>query len=173
MMKNPFIHKVFLIGFMGSGKTTLGKSMAGKLGIPFLDLDHIIEKEEGKSIAQIFEEIGENEFRKLEGRYLKNFLYPEQFILSAGGGTPCFHDHLEWMNQKGITVYIQLSAHSLAARLLAAKDPVRPLVKNIQPENLEAFIEERLKEREIYYTRAQKIVKGENLSPDRLIQIIS
>ncbi len=157
---------------MGAGKTTLGKSLSRSLNIPFYDLDHLIEEKEGKTIAQIFNELGEGAFRKLEGRYLKEFNYPDQFILSTGGGTPCFYDHLPWMNREGITIYLQLSPKSLAIRLQSATATERPLLKEKQGEELLQFIEEKLLEREPFYLRAQYILKGENLKVEDVVDLI-
>lgn len=164
--------KIFIIGFMGAGKTSLGKILAKKLSIPVFDLDEIIEREEKKTIADLFSKMGEEEFRKLEGKYLKEFSYPEEFIMSTGGGTPCFYDHMDWMNSTGKTFYLQLNPKSLSARLIQAKDQKRPLLKEIQGQDLENYITQKLKEREPYYLLANYQLKGENVKLEDLIGLL-
>ena len=158
--------KIFLIGFMGAGKTTLGKELSRKMMIPFFDLDHIIEEGENLSIPDIFRKMGEESFRVLEGKYLKEYPFPDTYILSAGGGTPCFFDHMDYMNQIGHTFYLQLSPKSLANRLMNAKDPIRPLINDKTGDELILFIEEKLKEREKFYLKAHTVLKGENLKAE-------
>ena len=108
---------IFLIGFMGCGKTTLGRKLASRLEYDFIDLDHVLEAEVGMSIAEYFSSFGEDAFRKLESEVLKKMDYPEHAVVSTGGGLPCFFDHMEWMNAHGKTVYIKLSPKTLADRL--------------------------------------------------------
>jgi shikimate kinase len=164
--------KIFLIGFMGAGKTTIGKELSRKMHIPFFDLDHILEQEEKLKISEIFESLGEEKFRILEGKYLKTYPFPEQFILSTGGGTPCYYDHMDWMNNRGTTLYLQLSPKSLASRLELGKDQERPLLKEKKGLDLIQYIEMKLKEREPFYLMAKKLVKGEDSKVEDLIPIL-
>ncbi len=174
-MKNnlhtPNSLKIFLLGFMGAGKTTIGKKLAKALEIPFLDLDQVIEKEEGATITTLFAKLGEAEFRKLEGSYLKSFSYPEQFLLATGGGTPCFYDHLDWMNDQGTTIYLKLSSKSLHDRLKNATKEDRPLLQNKNESELLTYIETSLSQREPFYSKAQITLKGENLSIKDFVNI--
>src|SRR5690349_8405249 len=106
--------KIFLIGFMGCGKSTMGKKLAVKLGYDFIDLDHQIEKNLGTTITAYFAENGEEAFRKLESETLKNFDYPSNSIIATGGGAPCFFDNMDWMNANGLSIYIEMPAAALA-----------------------------------------------------------
>ena len=105
--------RIFLIGFMGCGKSTLGRKLAAKLGYDLIDLDHHLEKIAGCSITTYFAEHGEESFRRLESETLKTMHYPPSCVISTGGGTPCFYDNMSWMNENGTTVYIQMNAFSL------------------------------------------------------------
>ncbi len=153
--------RVFLIGFMGSGKTTIGKKLAAKLHLKFLDLDHTIEQEEKRSINTIFKEQGENYFRKMEHNTLKKLITQNDIIISCGGGTPCYYNNMELMNQKGITLYIELSAMALYSRLKEQKAK-RPLLENIPNDKLLLFIEQKLQERVSFYD--QSLIKTSALS---------
>jgi shikimate kinase len=135
---------------MGAGKSYLGKELARLLGFAFADLDEVIEASAGMSVATIFEELGEAAFRELEAACLRGFSEQEQTVVATGGGTPCFHQNLDWMNEHGITVYFFANPNLLASRLEAEKDK-RPLLARLRPGELEAFIERKLEERAIYY----------------------
>jgi len=156
---------------MGSGKTTLGRKLAARLQSTFIDLDHVLEAQTGITIADYFARHGEDEFRALESRVLKTMDYPENAIISTGGGLPCFFDHMEWMNRHGRTVYIKLSSKTLATRLEHGKAE-RPLLREKHGDALIAFIEEKLTEREPYYMQANIIADGLSLTAEKLIDII-
>jgi len=164
--------KIFLIGFMGSGKTTLGRKLANHLGWEFIDLDHKLEQQVELSIAEYFSFFGEESFRKLEGEVLKKTLYPENAVISTGGGLPCFFDNMDWMNQHGKTVYIKLSPKTLADRLESGKEE-RPLLQEKHGDALIAFIEQKLSERESFYTQANIIADGLSLTAEKLEQILA
>lgn len=138
---------------MGCGKTTLGKKLAKKLNIKFVDMDAAIEKQEGNSISEIFSHEGEVYFRNLEKKWLEAFNESEALI-STGGGAPCFHDNMHRMNQKGVSVYIKLPPKVLVDRLKSQKSQ-RPLVANKSEEELLGFIEEKLAERSSFYEQAK------------------
>ena len=140
---------IFLIGFMGCGKTTLGRKLASRLGYEFMDLDHILEARAGMTIAEYFSKFGEEAFRKLESEVLKQTKYPKHAVVSTGGGLPCFFDNMDWMNTHGKTVYIKLSPKTLADRLENEKDK-RPVL-NDHGEDLVAFIAGKLAERDRFY----------------------
>lgn len=159
--------RIFLIGFMGSGKTTLGKRLATRLGYDFIDLDHFFEALHHTTIAEYFIKHGEGGFRLGESALLKTMDYPAKCIISTGGGLPCFFDNMEWMNANGQTVYIKLNAKVLAARLENAKEE-RPLLREKHGDALIAFIDEKLAEREHYYSQAHLVVSDMNLSAEKL-----
>jgi len=159
--------KIFLIGFMGCGKSTLGKKLAAKMSYEFIDLDHQLEKELGMSIGQYFSEHGEAAFREQEKKILQGYAYPGNVVVATGGGAPCYFDNMDWMNQNGTTVYISLAPAALAKRLESGKDK-RPLLKDLTEEEMIAFIEGKLAEREEFYQAAQIIANGINLNADTL-----
>ena len=143
----------FLIGFMGSGKTYWGKIWASIYSFTFIDLDEVIEKKEGKSIADIFDIKGENYFREIEAATLRNFEDLENTIIACGGGTPCFYENIEWMNTKGTTIYLYSTAQEILQRVLSEQDK-RPLIKKMNKGELLFFIEQKLREREVFYNVA-------------------
>ncbi|CAM4142397.1 shikimate kinase [Pedobacter westerhofensis] len=164
--------KIFLIGFMGCGKTTLGKKFAVKQGFELLDLDHEIERVTGDTVANYFSANGEEAFRKLESETLKNYRYAENCIIATGGGTPCFFDNMDWMNANGTTVYIEMSAVSLAKRLEKGMAK-RPLLRGLTPEGVVDFIENKLTERGPYYHQARITLNGHSLSPEIILQAVT
>jgi len=163
---------IFLIGYMGCGKTTLGKKLSTRLDYPFIDLDQVLEQQAGKSIAQYFADHGEDAFRHLESSVLKNTPYPANAVVSTGGGLPCFFDHMDWMKTHGRSVYIKLNAGMLASRLENNKDD-RPILRHKHGDELIAFIDEKLKEREPFYNQANIIAEGMSLTAERLEVLLS
>jgi shikimate kinase len=145
--------RIILIGYMGAGKTTVGKALAKELGIIFYDLDWYIESRMRKSVAQIFAERGEEGFRKIEHNMLHEVAEFEDVIISCGGGTPCFFDNMDYLNQQGQVVYLKADPEVLYKHLLMGKGD-RPLLKNKTPEELITFIREQLEKREPYYSKA-------------------
>ena len=158
--------KVFLIGFMGCGKSTKAKQLANRLNCLVIDLDAVIVKKVGKSIAEYFAEFGESAFRKLESETLKTFPYPEQCIVATGGGLPCFFDHMDWMNAKGQTVYLHMTPSQLVSRL--GNREKRPLLKGMDDKQLLDFIHMKLEERNPFYTQSKVIVDAFNLDAESL-----
>ena len=154
--------RIFLIGYMGSGKTTVGKRLAKLLSLSFIDLDDYIQNKYRKTIAEIFDEYGEEEFRRIEARALRDVAEIENVLISTGGGAPCYFDNMKIMNDTGITVYIEADPEELAARLLASKT-VRPLVAGKSEEELVPFIENHLSQRERYYKNAHIIYRTERM----------
>ena len=154
--------RIFLTGYMGAGKTTLGRALAAELGIPFIDLDHYIEKRHCKTIAQLFAEKGEEGFREIERRMLHEVGEFEDVIISTGGGTPCFFDNIEYMNAQGTTVYLDVPLERLHIRLSIAKAK-RPLIKDKNDEELMAFITEQLTKRTPHYSKAQHSFRADRL----------
>ena len=139
---------------MGAGKTTVGKALAKELGVPFYDLDWYIESRMHKTVAQIFAEKGEEGFRKIEHNMLHEIAEFEDVIVSCGGGTPCFFDNIDYMNQQAQVVYLHCTPEVLHGHLLMGRVE-RPLIKGKSPEELISFIKEQLATREQYYTKAR------------------
>ncbi|HOG57784.1 MAG TPA: shikimate kinase [Bacteroidales bacterium] len=146
--------KIFLIGFMGSGKTTTGKKLASRLSWKFIDLDEFIEEDKGMPVAEIFETQGEDWFRTVEAEALRTVAKADNTVISTGGGTPCFYENMEFMLQNGLTVYLRMTPESLARRL-ARSSAGRPLLKDIDKEELETYIRTKLAEREPWYSMAE------------------
>ena len=163
--------KIFLIGFMGSGKTTLGRKLAARMGCEFIDLDHKLEQQVELSIAEYFSIFGEDAFRTLESEVLKKTIYSDNVVISTGGGLPCYFDNMEWMKANGKVVYIKLSPKTLADRLESGKEE-RPLLQDKHGDDLIAFIEQKLAEREGFYSQANIIADGLSLTAERLEQIL-
>jgi shikimate kinase len=163
--------KIFLIGFMGSGKTTLGRKLAARMGYEFIDLDHKLEQQVELSIAEYFSFFGEEAFRKLEAQVLKKTPYPENVVISTGGGLPCYFDNMDWMLANGKTVYIKLAPKTLADRLESGKEE-RPLLQDKHGDELIKFIEQKLSEREDFYAQASIVADGISLTAERLEQIL-
>ena len=156
------MERIFLIGYMGAGKTTIGKELSNILHLGFIDLDKYIQDTHRKSIHQLFEEKGEEGFRNIERKALHEVSAFEDIVISCGGGTPCFFDNMEMMNKAGTTVYIQVDPEELANRLLASKT-IRPLIAGKSKEELIPFIDKQLHERERYYNKADLVIKSERL----------
>ncbi|KQC02717.1 shikimate kinase [Pedobacter sp. Hv1] len=158
--------RVFLIGFMGCGKSTKAKQLASRLACPVIDLDAVIVAEQGKTIAEYFAAYGEAAFRQLESDTLKNYPYPETCVVATGGGLPCFFDNMDWMNANGRTVYLQMEPAQLVSRLHNRQK--RPLIKDMDDEQLFAFIQHKLAERNQFYTQAQLVVNAFDLDAELL-----
>ncbi len=156
------MERIFLIGYMGCGKSTIGKRLAQLLSLSFIDLDAHIQSKYHKTIAELFAEKGEEQFRNIERQVLLEVADFEDVLVSTGGGAPCFFDNMEVMNRAGVTVYIQAEPEELAARLLASKT-VRPILSSKKPEELVPFIREHLTERERYYNKAAIIFRTDHM----------
>ncbi|MBI35765.1 MAG: shikimate kinase [Flavobacteriales bacterium] len=161
--------KIFLIGFMGCGKSTLGKKLAKQLGWNFIDLDAFIEKKEGKSISVIFKDHGEDYFRNLETKTLNQLSERSFYIVSCGGGTPCFNNNIEIINQLGMSVYIKLSTDTLYERLKSEKMN-RPLIANLTDSKMKLFIDKTLKQRAVFYEKAIEIFNSELQSEEKFVK---
>lgn len=160
---------VFLIGFMGSGKTTIGSLLSKATNRPFVDLDNKIEIEQGKTVSELFAAMGENQFRELERKALLNSAKGSSCIISTGGGAPCFFNNMEVMKEMGITIYLKASANDLATRL---KDSAttRPLLKGKGPSDLPTYIESMLSHREPFYLMAEYVVGTDGLTDMAVLQ---
>lgn len=150
---------IFLVGFMGSGKTTIGKKIARALKYEFSDLDQYIESVAAQSVSSLFEQQGEAHFRNLESECLHHYGQRHGMVIATGGGTPCFHDNMDWMLEHGCCVYIHMPEGALYQRLCHAS-PKRPLLAGKTDEELRAFIHDKLMERESYYQRSHVVIDG-------------
>ena len=165
--------KIFLIGFMSSGKTTVGMELSKVLGYYFLDLDEYIETKHKRTIKQIFETRGEEHFRIIENEALKEVCsFNGDFVISSGGGTSCFYNNIDYMNRHGLTVYLRLEVFTLVARLVESKID-RPLLWGKTREELNDYIIRVLDERRKYYEKAQIIVDADSLEPTDLAKMIT
>jgi len=146
--------RIILIGFMGAGKTTIGRQLALTLGLQFYDLDWYIEMRYHKKVSEIFAEQGEAYFRDLEQRMLHEVAEFENVVISCGGGTPCFGDNMQYMNQQAETVYLKLEPEVLAMHLSMGRT-VRPLILGKSGDELLQYIKDALAVREPFYSQAK------------------
>jgi shikimate kinase len=163
---------IYLVGFMGCGKSKIGKELARNLKYDFVDLDDVIEKKSGKKIMDIFKDDGQPAFRNLEAEILKNISTLDDSVVSTGGGTACFNDNMILMNETGTTIYIQMSAGALFHRLAQAKKK-RPLIAGLNDVELMEYILDKMAEREYFYTQAKFAVKGENLKAAKMLEVLN
>lgn len=178
---------VFLIGFMGSGKSYLSKKLSLQDNFSVYDLDEEIEAMEGKTINQIFEKNGEDYFRDVEASILRkltnkllfeetNFFESQHTkvsftVISCGGGTPCFRDNMEWMNERGVTIWINPSVEVLVTRLEGEKAQ-RPLLKNLHHNEIKSFVTQKLLERAVFYKQSKITIDDSTLSTEKFLKII-
>ncbi|HJD92654.1 shikimate kinase [Bacteroides coprosuis] len=146
------MQRIFLIGYMGAGKTILGSPLAKELGMSFIDLDIFIEKRYHKTINELFHEYGEQEFRLIEQKTLKEVAEFEDIVISTGGGTPCHFDNMDVMNKAGTTIYLEVSTSVLFERLKLGRRK-RPILKDKTDNELLSFIEESLSKRVNIYRK--------------------
>jgi shikimate kinase len=168
---SPAQYKIFLIGMMGSGKSFWAEKLKKKLKVPAYDLDALVEMMEEKSIQEIFAEDGEEYFRKAEAKMLRLFAEKKQFVLSCGGGTPCFNDNMKWMNKNGITIWIDEPVEILTERLSQEKSH-RPLIAHLGDSELQDFLHNKLQERAAYYEQSTYRLNGEKLDESTLVKIL-
>lgn len=164
--------RIFLVGYMGAGKTTVGKILSKALNLTFIDLDYYIEGRYHKEIKQLFAEKGEEAFRDIERRMLHEVAEFEDVLISTGGGTPCFFDNIEFMNKAGVTIYLKVSVEELVKRLEQCKQ-TRPVLKNRSGEELKNFISDSLKSRMPFYEQAQIIFDAEKMDTEDDVKSIS
>jgi|SRR4051812_2855042 shikimate kinase len=164
--------KIFLIGFMGCGKTHWGRQLGEKLKMPFFDLDEKISEHAGRSIGEIFKQAGEEHFRLLEKDVLHMLTEShESFIMATGGGTPCFYNNIDYLKKQGIVVWINCSTDSLYQRLVKEKDK-RPLISSIPDSELKSYIIRKYSSRKIFYQQAGVILPDGNITLDMLVNKI-
>lgn len=163
--------KLFLLGMMGAGKSYWSKKLSKKLKTGGYDLDQLIESHEEKTIAELFAEDGEAYFRKVEAKVLRWFGEKKAFVLATGGGTPCQHDNMAWMNSQGITVWIDEPIELLMERLQQGKTH-RPLIKDLDDAEMRAFLIRRREERTEYYSQSTYHLQGDAISDAGFARII-
>lgn len=163
--------RIFLVGYMGVGKTTIGKKLAARLNLNFIDLDHFIAEREHQKVAQIIENKGEGFFRILEKKYLEEVCDFENILVSTGGGTPCFFQNMDAINANGRSIFLKLDEKSLINRLLNSRDS-RPLLAGKDQEELTTFVKSHLKERLPYYERAHLQFEMLHLNSKRLDELV-
>lgn len=163
---------IFLIGFMGSGKTHWGTIWAKINGLTFYDLDANIEKAFGMSITDIFDKKGEEKFRELESYHLRKFKNKKNFLLACGGGTPCFSDNMEWMKSQGKVIYLKAEPEILLKQVMHETEK-RPVIKKVNPSELLLFIQKKLEERKSYYSQADFILNVNDLHENSLSVFLS
>jgi shikimate kinase len=172
----PSKKSIVLLGFMGSGKSTLGKQLALSLGWTFTDLDRFIETEENRTIPDLFEKEGEDVFRKLETHALKRVLAYSNQVISIGGGAPCTPSNMELIKEKSISIYLKISEQQLLKRL-GNSSVTRPLLKGKADNELQQLIARLLVSREPYYLQADIILESDDINTgmilDRLESFIS
>lgn len=164
--------RIYLVGYMASGKSGTGKELAKLLGYPFIDTDVKVEQKSGKTVRTIFAENGESDFRKLEHEVLLETSQLQDAVVATGGGLPCHFGQMDWMNGNGITVYLQATPAALSSRLLHSRND-RPLLAQVPDEQLTEKIRQQLEEREPYYLKATLKVEALNLKAKELQALLA
>jgi shikimate kinase len=163
--------KIFIIGLPGSGKSTIGKSLALELGYPFVDLDLEIEKEEGRTIKKIFKEMKEGYFRQRESQALKKWCQsPDSFIMATGGGAPCFFDNMKQIKASGKSIFLDVPPREIAKRIMNSHMSERPLFATDNAESLKDRIEFMRSQRINFYNQADITIIGEKIELKGLIE---
>ena len=165
------IKRIFLVGFMGSGKSTLGRRLKTEMDWAFIDLDDYFEARHKTTIKQFFSQYGEMAFRQEEQKMLKEVITKDKVIIATGGGTPCYFDNMALMNAHGLSIYIKLPVDTLVDRLSGPRQ-VRPLVMGKSGDDLRSFVSDKLAEREKYYNKARVVVDAEVLGVDGFKRVI-
>ena len=161
--------RIYLIGYMGCGKTTLGRKLASRLGVSFIDMDSYIQNRYFKTVTDIFKDEGEEGFRRKENTCLIEISEMENVVVSTGGGTPCFYDNIDLMNHTGISIFLDVKPEILAARLNNSHT-ARPLIQQKKGEELIIHINNMLQERLPYYNKASFRFAGDNITVDEIMQ---
>lgn len=164
--------RIFLIGYMGSGKSSIGPLLAQRLGFPFIETDRIVEEALGANIPEIFQRSGERTFREAEFMALQTTIMLPEAVISLGGGTPCSTASQEYLHEAGISVYLRTSAEILATRLEKTADQ-RPLLAKAKEQGLLSFIRQHLEVREMWYSQAELIVDTDLMAPEAIVERIA
>ncbi|MFC2176235.1 shikimate kinase [Bacteroidota bacterium] len=164
--------RIFLVGYMGCGKSTVAKKLGKKMNLQVVDLDAEIVKEVDKTIPEIFKTVGEEGFRRLERKVLRKWLDKDNYVLATGGGAPCFFESMDEMNAAGTAVYLKMSPKALVDRILSSPDE-RPLLKGLSPEKMLEKVDKQLEKREKFYGKAEVIANGFNIDIEELAALLS
>lgn len=165
--------RIFIIGFMASGKSTIGKKLSNKLNMPFIDLDKVIEENQNQTIRSLIYQSGEDNFRQIEKEMLQQVISQnDHAVISTGGGTPCFFDNMEMMNKAGTTIYLEVDLAVLINRLMNSKTE-RPLIWGKSKADLTQYAQSLLEKRNPYYSKAKYKISGKNLTADDLINLFN
>ena len=164
--------RIYLIGYMGAGKTVLGKMLALRMNLNYIDTDHFIENRYRKKVSDIFAIEGEERFRAMEHHALMEISEYENVVISTGGGFPCFNDNMKVMNDTGITVFLDVSVEELAARLGASKN-VRPVLEKRSGSALKDFIKENLARRILFYEQAHIRFNSSSMNSNKEVKMIA
>ena len=165
------MNRIYLVGYMGAGKTTAAKRLAHRLGWEHYDTDALFEEKYHISVDDFFHKYDEALFRKLESQILQSTENLENAVISTGGGTPCFNDNMAWMNEHGKTVFLKISPQSAVSRIMLSKKK-RPLAAGKTEAELAAFVEKHYGARMSFYEQAQHVVKGEDLDIEALLALL-
>ena len=163
--------RIYLVGYMGAGKTTAAKRLASRLGWEVADTDALFEEKYRISVDDFFQKYDEPLYRRLETQILHDTLSLDNAVIATGGGTACFNDNMDWMNQNGFTVFLKISPQSALVRLSQSKVR-RPKVYGKSPEELEDFIRQNYTERMPFYEKAMLTMKAEDLDLEHLVDEI-
>ena len=163
--------RIFLVGYMGAGKTTTGKRLARRLGLDCYDTDHLFEEKYCISTDDFFHKYDEPLYRKLEAQVLRSTEQYDNVVISTGGGTACFFDNIDWMNEHGITIFLKISPQTVIDRLSKSKVK-RPLVMGKSIEELTDFVHKTYTERMPFYEKAQLVFKGENCDLEAIVEAL-
>lgn len=163
--------RIFIVGYMLSGKSTIGKRLAKLLNYKFIDTDKAIEQQYKLSVSDIFKKYGEDVFRTLEKQMIETLKEEDNVVVSTGGGYVCYNDNMKWVKENGKSIYLKLTPEAIVSRHKITKRP-RPLLQNKTDEELLEFVKQTLKEREFYYQQSDFIFNALSLKPEEIIKII-
>lgn len=164
--------KIFLIGMPGCGKSVLGKGLSKSINLPFIDLDAELEKQENLKVSEIFKSKGQDYFRDIEAVALRSRSTEAEFVMATGGGTPCFHNNMEFINETGTSIFLNTPVHVIADRLNLHEKQVRPLLEEIPHGQLVQNLEEILRRRKQYYEQAHFTIAGATATVWDVLQLL-
>jgi shikimate kinase len=164
--------KLYLIGLLGSGKSVLGKELSQLLKLPFIDLDDVLEKQDGVEVSKIFSEKGEAHFRMLEAEALRKQSIQKEFVMATGGGTPCFHDNISFINQTGTSVFLDTPVSEIVKRLKGEQKKTRPLLASVPDDQLQPTLEAMLQSRLKFYKQAHFIVSPTASTAEDILNLL-
>lgn len=165
--------KIFLVGLLGSGKSNLGKKVAQSLRLPFIDLDVVIENQLGMPVSKIFTSKGEEYFRNIEAAALRVQSEQNEFVMATGGGTPCFHNNITFINQTGKSIFLNTPIQTILKRMNSAEKSSRPLLSNVSDDQMEQVLQQMLNNRISYYQQAHFTLNGDTATPWDVVQLVT